>query len=155
MVYGGEHVQMFPVGYLPIVSAYEAKMGLVEEIDRLVDPQMGVSPGQVVLALLIWRLMERTMRLNLRTTQSTITGWEKRQTSRPTSLMLTTKFVGIFVLASSLQRRLARPLNPLQLRYLELLDLTQTPFSTHLALSQTQDNGSEKSPKLFAGGAEC
>src|SRR5208283_2716436 len=82
----------------------------------------------LVLALLIWRLMERTMRLNLRTSRSTITGWEKRQTSRPTSLMLTTKFVGIFVLVSSLQRRLAQPLNPVQLRYLKILELTPEIF---------------------------
>jgi transposase len=82
----------------------------------------------LVLALLIWRLMERTMRLNLRASQSTITGWEKRQTSRPTSLMLTTKFVGIFVLVSSLQRRLAQPLNPVQLRYLKILELTPEIF---------------------------
>jgi transposase len=82
----------------------------------------------LVLALLIWRLMERTMRLNLRASQSTITGWEKRQTSRPTSLMLTTKFVGIFVLVSSLQRELAQPLNPVQLRYLKILELTPEIF---------------------------
>ncbi len=82
----------------------------------------------LVLALLIWRLMERTMRLNLRASRSTITGWEKRQTSRPTSLMLTTKFVGIFVLVSSLQRRLAQPLNPVQLRYLKILELTPEIF---------------------------
>lgn len=82
----------------------------------------------LVLALMIWRLMERTMRLNLRATDSTITGWEKRQTSRPTSLMLTTKFVGIFVLVSSAQRRLAQPLNPTQVRYLEILELTPEIF---------------------------
>lgn len=82
----------------------------------------------LVLALLIWRLMERTMRLNLRANQSTITGWEKRQTSRPTSLMLTTKFVGIFVLVSSLRRRLAQPLNPVQIRYLKILELTPEIF---------------------------
>jgi len=82
----------------------------------------------LVLALMIWRLMERAMRLNLRATDSTITGWENRQTSRPTSLMLTTKFLGIFVLVSSIQRRLANPLNHLQLRYLELLELTPDIF---------------------------
>jgi len=96
----------------------------------------------LVLALLIWRLMERTMRMNLRASDSTITGWEKRQTSRPTSLMLTTKFLGIFVLVSSLQRRLARPLNHLQLQYLKILELTPeiflNPFAHQLQPKQRE-----------------
>jgi len=78
----------------------------------------------LILALLIWRLMERTMRLNLAATKSKVTGWEKRQTSRPTSLMMTTKFIGVFILVSSLGRRLARPLEDIQLQYLKLLELT-------------------------------
>lgn len=89
----------------------------------------------LVLALMIWRLMERAMRLNLRATESTVTGWEKRQTSRPTSLILTTKFVGVYVLATSLGRRLNKPMNPVQLRYLEILDLSPeiflNPFPTY------------------------
>jgi hypothetical protein len=87
----------------------------------------------LILALLIWRLMERTMRLNLAATKSKVTGWEKRQTSRPTSLMLTTKFIGAFVLVSSGTRRLATTLNDTQLHYLDLLELTPdvlvNPFS--------------------------
>jgi transposase len=82
----------------------------------------------LVLALMIYRLMERTMRLNLRATESTITGWEKRKTSRPTTLMLTTKFVGVFIIASCLTKRLSQPLNELQLRYLEILELTPQDF---------------------------
>jgi transposase len=82
----------------------------------------------LVLALLICRLMERTMRRNLCDTQSTVTGWENRQTSRPTSFMLTTKFVGVFILVSALGRRLGNPMNPVQLRYLEILELTPEIF---------------------------
>lgn len=82
----------------------------------------------LVLALLIWRLLERTMRLNLRATESTITGWEKRQTSRPTSLMLTSKFAGVCLLVSSHRKRLSKPMSPVQLRYLEILDLTAEIF---------------------------
>ena len=64
----------------------------------------------LVLALLIWRLMERTMRINLEASESTVTGWDNRQTSWPTSLMMTTKFKGIFVLTSAGRRSLAQPL---------------------------------------------
>jgi transposase len=59
----------------------------------------------LILALLIWRLMERTMRPNLAATKSKVTGWEKRQTSRPTSLMMTTKFIGVFILVTPYPRR--------------------------------------------------
>jgi transposase len=82
----------------------------------------------LVLALLIWRLLERTMRMNLRAAESTITGWEKRQTSRPTTLILTSKFAGVSLLTSRLGRRLSRPMNPVQLRYLEILDLSLEIF---------------------------
>ncbi len=82
----------------------------------------------LVLALMICRLMERTMRVNLSSTESTITGWENRQTSRPTTLMVTTKFVGVFILVSGLSRRLSQPLDKLQLRYLESLEVTPDAF---------------------------
>lgn len=89
----------------------------------------------LILALMIWRLMERTMRLNLRATKSTVTGWVQRKTSRPTSLILTTKFLRIYVLALDLDRRRSRPLNDVQLQYLEILDLTPNiflnPFHLH------------------------
>jgi hypothetical protein len=78
----------------------------------------------LILALLIWRLMERTMRANLAASKSKVTGWEKRQTSRPTSLMMTTKFIGIFILVSSLGKKLAQPLEDIQVQYLKLLELT-------------------------------
>ena len=75
--------------------------------------------------------MERTMRLNLAATKSKVTGWEKRQTSRPTSLMMTTKFIGVFILVSSLGRRLARPVEDIQLQYLKLLELTPDSRFAH------------------------
>ncbi len=55
----------------------------------------------LILALPIWRLMERTMRLNLAGAKSKVTGWEKRQTSRPTSLMAAFKFLGAFIIGCS------------------------------------------------------
>jgi transposase len=82
----------------------------------------------LVLALLIWRLLERTMRMNLRATESTITGWERRQTSRPTTLMLTSKFAGASLAIWSNRKRLGKPMTSIQLRYLEILDLTADIF---------------------------
>lgn len=84
----------------------------------------------LILALLFWRLMERTIRLNLAATKSKVTGWENRQTSRPTSLIITTKFLGVLILVSSLGRRLARPLDDIQVQYLKLLELTPDSLVT-------------------------
>jgi len=84
----------------------------------------------LVLALLIWRLMERTMRMHLEQTESTVTGWENRQTSRPTSFMMTTKFKGIFVLTTARERSLAQPLTSIQMAYLAILEIDQEVFVT-------------------------
>lgn len=96
----------------------------------------------LILALMIWRLMERTMRANLAATKSKVTGWEKRQTSRPTSLIMTTKFIGVFILVSSMGRRLARPLEDIQLQYLKLLELTPeclvTPYPRKRRITRRQ-----------------
>jgi len=108
----------------------------------------------LVLALLIWRLMERTMRLNLTQNQQKITGWEKRQTSRPTSFMMTTKFIGIFVLTSHLGRRVAKPLTPTPIPG---YPRTQ-PRYLHQASRQTktrETTASKNCSKLIMRGAEC
>jgi hypothetical protein len=47
-------------GFLPIVSAYAARIGLIEQIDRLLHCQMEVSPGRVVLALILDALTGRS-----------------------------------------------------------------------------------------------
>jgi len=62
----------------------------------------------LVLALMIWRLMERAMRLNVAAAEQKAPGWKNRETSRPTTFMLTTKFIGIFVLAFQGERRLGQ-----------------------------------------------
>jgi Domain of unknown function (DUF4277) len=56
----GEHIQVSNTRFLPIVSPYAARIGLVEEINRLLDCQMGVSPGRVVLALILDPLSGRS-----------------------------------------------------------------------------------------------
>jgi len=83
----------------------------------------------LVLALMVWRLMERTMRISLKETTSTVVGWDKRQTSRPTSFMMTTKFASVIVIRTAERRFLAEPLDPVQERYLEILGLSAAVFT--------------------------
>ena len=83
----------------------------------------------LVLALMVWRLMERTMRISLKESNSKVVGWNNRQTSRPTSFMMTTKFVSAIVIRTAERRFLAEPLDPIQVRYLQILGLSEAVFT--------------------------
>jgi len=82
----------------------------------------------LLIALLIWRLIERSMRLFVEKKDTTITGWVRRQTKRPTSFMMSTKFHTILVIKSGKNRQLARPLKAVQLEYLNALDIDPKVF---------------------------
>lgn len=112
----------------------ERNFGFLKD-DAIVNSLFLKSPERIealglvlVLSLLVWRLMERTMRLSLKQTGSTILGWDKRQTSRPTSFMMTTYFLSALVLQTPKGRILGRPLNPVQLNYLAILRLSPAIF---------------------------
>jgi transposase len=83
----------------------------------------------LVLALMVWRLMERTMRISLKQDESKIDGWNKRKTSRPTSFMMTTKFPAVIVIRTHKERFLAEPLDPIQEQYLHILGLSAAVFT--------------------------
>lgn len=86
--------------------------------------------GMVLLiSLLIWRLMERTMRQHIEEGNQTITGWDKRQTTRPTAFMMTTKFANTLVLTVGRQRKLARPLRSEQKEFLAALRVSADIFT--------------------------
>ena len=82
----------------------------------------------LVLALMVWRLMERTMRMSLRESGSKVTGWDKKPTSRPTSFMMTTKFLSIIILRLGGRRRFGNPLGTVQADYLRILGLSPDVF---------------------------
>jgi hypothetical protein len=82
----------------------------------------------LLLALLLWRLMERQRRAHVETTGSPLIGWDKQLTTRPTAGMRTSKFAGLLVLKSGRHRQLARPLSGVQQQYLTALGLTSSCF---------------------------
>ncbi len=55
-----EAEQITNAGFLPIVADYAEKIGLVDEMDRLLDCKMEVSPGRVVLAMVLVVLSGRS-----------------------------------------------------------------------------------------------
>jgi hypothetical protein len=85
----------------------------------LKKPERIAALGLVfLLALLLWRLMERAMRTHVDTTSTSLPGWDKQATEWPTAFMMITKFAGVIVLKLGHDWQLARPLSVVQYHYL-------------------------------------
>ena len=145
-----------------LLRAYQDQHSVEQNFGFLKDPVIVnalflKSPRRIealglilVLALMVWRLMERTMRVSLKESNSKVVGWNNRQTSRPTSFMMTTKFVSVIVIRTAERRFLAEPLDPIQERYLQILGLSEAVF-TNPSVSVRPDGGSRMQPRGTRG----
>ena len=75
-----------------------------------------------VLALMIWRLIERTMRQTLQENQDKVPGWDRKPTDKPTAFMMSTKFSSVGILKIGGVRHFNHPIDDTQLKYLKSLD---------------------------------
>ena len=112
------------------VEGYKNQHGIEPNFSFLKDPLIVNSlflkkPARIealglvlLLALLLWRLMERSLRHHVDTTGTTMIGWDKKTTDRPTAFMMVTKFSGLIVVKVDQQRHLARALSSVQQQYL-------------------------------------
>lgn len=82
----------------------------------------------LVIALMVYRLMERTMRMRLKETKKEVIGWENRKTDKPTAFMMTTAIVGIMVAIVAGARILLHPPDARQTDYLFALGLLNDVF---------------------------
>ena len=124
-----------------ILTVYKEQHGTEQNYGFLKDPVMVNSlflkkPERIealgvvlLLALLLWRLMERQMRAHVASTGMPLPGWDKKTTERPTAFMMMTKFAGVLVCQVGPQRRLARPLSAVQQQYLVALGVSATCFT--------------------------
>jgi transposase len=92
-----------------ILTVYKEQHGTEQNYGFLKDPVIVNSlflkqPERIealglvlLLALLIWRLMERAMRTHVDSTSTSLPGWDKKETARPTAFMMITKFAGVLV----------------------------------------------------------
>ena len=124
-----------------LLSEYKEQFGIEKNFGFLKNPlivnsiflkkneRIEVLGMVLLIALLIWRLMERTMRRHIEKGKRTITGWDKRQTTRPTAFMMTTKFTNTLVLTVGRQRKLARPLKTEQKEFLAALNVSADIFT--------------------------
>jgi transposase len=125
-----------------ILRAYKEQYGIEQNFSFLKDPLIVNSiflkkPERIevlglvlLLSLLIWRLIERSLRLYTETGK-TLVGLNKKLTDKPTTFMMTTKFAGILILKIGHQtRRLNKPLSSAQSGYLEALGISANVFTT-------------------------
>jgi hypothetical protein len=100
------------------------------------------------LALLLWRLVERALRVHVETTGSTLTGWDKKEPQKPTAFMMMTKFAAVMVIKRGGQRQLAHPLSTIQQPYLLALRVPATSFTTPQRKQRDQEGNSrsQKAP---------
>jgi transposase len=126
---------------LEVLRAYKEQHGVEQNFAFLKDPVIVNSlflkkPERIealglvlLLALLLWRLVERALRVHVETTGKPLPGWDKRETQKPTAFMMMTKFAAVMVIKVGAHRQLAQPLATVQQQYLLALGVPTTHFT--------------------------
>jgi len=96
----------------------------------------------LLLSLMVWNLIQQVLREHLQEHSKSILGWDKKQTHRPTTLMVIFYFqhISIFKWNGGRNRRLSRTLLPHQRDYLQALGLPETIFTTPVKSIQNAKN---------------
>ena len=127
-----------------ILKIYKEQHGIEKNFGFLKDPLIVndlflKKPERIealgfilVISLLIWRLVERCLRGYIKEKNIKITGWDKKQTSSPTTFMMTTKFCSVHTLKKGSIRWLSRKISDVQKEYLDALGLSEEIFYTVL-----------------------
>ena len=97
----------------------------------LKKPQRIDALGMIlVIALLVWRLMERSLRAWIKNTGQTLPGWDKKRTTKPTTFMVFTAMHGMQVfLTKDNGRHFLRGPSERQREYLRALGLDESVFT--------------------------
>ncbi len=120
-----------------LLQAYKEQYGIEKNFSFLKDPlivndiflkkpeRIEALGAVLLISLLVWNLIEHTLRQYIKECEVTLPGWDKKQTTRPTAFMMSTKFMGLQVVRVSGMCRLAAPLTDGQKRYLNALNLSE------------------------------
>jgi transposase len=123
-----------------VLRTYKGQYGIESDFSFLKDPLVVndlflKTPSRIdalgmilIIALMVWRLMERQMRRYLHTTETTLQGWDNKPTNRPTSFMMSTVFAGIMTVEHRGDRALMSQLSLRQLEFLCALGLDERVF---------------------------
>jgi len=124
-----------------LLRVYKGQYGIESDFAFLKDPiivndtflksprHIDVLGMVLIISLLIWRLMERSMRAWVKNTGRKLPGWDNKRTDRPTSFMLSKAVYGIQVLLTKEgERHLLRRPTEAQQEYLTALGLGTNAF---------------------------
>ena len=120
-----------------LLQVYKEQYGIEKNFSFLKDPlivndiflkkpeRIEVLGAVLLISLLVWNLIEHTLRQYIKEYEVTLPGWDKKQTTRPTAFMMSIKFMGLQVVRVAGICRLATPLTDGQKRYLNALNLSE------------------------------
>jgi hypothetical protein len=141
-----------------ILRAYKEQHGLEQNYSFLQaplsvnslflnKPEWLAALGLVLwLALLLWRLGERTRRGHVATTGPPLTGWDKPPTQKPTAFMRMPKCAAVMVRKIGSQRQLAPPLSPGQQQDLLAVGIPATYCTAPQSGSRDEAGKSRRQP---------
>jgi transposase len=124
----------------PKMCTYKGQYGIESDFAFLKDPLIVndlflKTPSRIdalgmilIIALMIWRLMERSMCAYIQNNQTTMEGWDNKQTERPTAFMMTTALTDILVVQVNGTRSIVRELGLRRLAFLNALGLGPPAF---------------------------
>ena len=125
-----------------VLSSYKEQHGVEGSFRFLKDPLIVndlflKKPERIeglgfilMLSLLVWNLIERSLRQYIKKQNTTLPGWDKKQTTKPTTYMMTWMIRGIIVIKAGNYRRLGNPLNSNTIEYITALGLSVSIFTT-------------------------
>ncbi|MFA5655022.1 MAG: IS1634 family transposase [Desulfomonilia bacterium] len=123
-----------------LLKTYKGQYGVESDFAFLKDPLVVndlflKTPARIealgmvlILALLVWRLMERSMRVHVQNTQAALPGWDRKPTMKPTAFMMSTKIVSIQVALIAGRRFLLKNLATAQLAFLKAMGTGPAAF---------------------------
>ena len=119
-----------------LLRAYKDQHAIERNFSFLKDPlivndiflkkpeRIEVLGAILLIALLIWNLIEHSLRKHVADTDTSIPGWDHKTTKRPTTFMMTTKFAGLQIVRLGNRYHLAHPMGDTQKAYLRALGLS-------------------------------
>ena len=123
-----------------LLQTYKGQYGVESDFSFLKDPiivndiflkkpsRIDVLGMVLIIALMVWRLMERSMRVYAQNRKTDLPGWCNRRTKKPTSFMMTTALFGIKVALIGDQRIFLRKPRPRAMEFVTALGLDESVF---------------------------
>ena len=123
-----------------LLRTYKGQYGVESDFAFLKDPLIVndiflKTPSRIdalgmvlIIALMVWRLMERSMRTYVKNTRTLLPGWAGRATDKPTSFMMTTVMAGIMVARVGARRSLLCPPQEGPMAFLAAMGLDSNAF---------------------------